>query len=881
MIGQTISHYKIIDKLGAGGMGEVYRAEDLRLHRQVAVKVLPDLFSGDPERLARFEREAKLLASLNHQNIAAIYGLEEAEGKRFLAMELVEGETLAQRIKKSPLPADEALEVCRQIAEGLEAAHEKSIVHRDLKPSNIKLTPEGKVKILDFGLARAFLDKSPVEVVADSPTITAEMTQPGVILGTAAYMSPEQAKGKQVDKRADIWAFGCILFECLTGKTAFPGETITEVLAAVLKNDPDWDALPKDLPENIRTLLGRCLQKDRNLRTHDIADARIELTGSASATALAVQLPIRARRIPAIPWILAFLSTAILIAFVVLSGLRQAPPPGSVRRFSVPIGPAKSLLNTTLAISPDGTGLAYTIDGRLFRRSLDELTPGRLGDALQNAYSCFIVNSEWVGCANQNKLLKVIPATGASITLCDSPSLFGAIGFADDSIVFVPGAARGLWKVPSQGGERSQMLLPDFAKGERSYRWPAALPENRGLLFAMLTTENSSFDDARIMAYSPGSGDRAIVASGGTYPRYAATGHVLFARSGNLHAIPFDLKALSPTGAAKVVLEGILMDPLDGGACYDISADGTLAYIPGGVISRNADIVWVDRSGKFEPILKSEPVDREIRVSPDGTMLAFNKGRDIWVYDLSLKSEVRITSDAGIDTNPVWSPDGRRIAFASNRAGDMDIYERSADGSGTEVMLFGSKLAVRPMSWSPDGKILAFEDIGPATGTDIKLLTFPSEGKTSVRDFAATSFNEREPTFSPDGRWIAYTSDESGGFDVYVQPSDGTAQRRKISTNGGTEPLWNPKGGELIFFKGQTAYTVSVKTVPELAASAPRALFKTSAMITDSRFRNVDISRDGSRIVMMVPLEDPQELEIRVVLNWYEELKRLVPTGKK
>jgi hypothetical protein len=655
---------------------------------------------------------------------------------------------------------------------------------------------------------------------------------------------------------------------------------VSDTLAHILKGEPDWNKLPTETPTLIKVLLRRCLEKDPRKRLHDIADARIELDESLGATTAAAQRPSSARRLRALPWVLALLSTVLLIVVIVSNGWRHPTPSGSVRRFSIPIGPAKRLLATSLAISPDGTELAYTIDGRLFRRSMDELATVRLASALQTADSCFFVNSEWVGCGNQGKLLKVILATGASVALCDAPSLFGAIGLADDSVVFVPGAARGLWQVPSRGGERKLMLLPDFAKGERSFRWPAALPGNRGFLFAMLTTENSSFDDARIMAYSPGGGDKSIVASGGTFPRFAPTGHVLFARSGNLLATPFDLKSLSPKGPAKVVLEGVLMDPLDGGACFDISGDGTLVYIPGGVISRNADVVWVDRNGSREPILSSIPVDREIRVSPDGTRLAFNKGRDIWVYDLSLKSQVRITSDAAIDTNPVWSPDGRRIAFASSRAGDMDIYERSADGTGPEAILYKSPLGVRPMSWSPDGKILVFEDMGPTTGTDIKLLSFLGEGKTSVREFAATPFNERQAVYSPDGRWIAYVSDESGDFEVYIQPSDGTALRRKISTNGGAEPLWNPKGGELIFFKGQTAYAVSVGTSLELAASAPRALFETSAMITNSRFRNVDISRDGSRIVMIVPLDDPKEVEIRVVLNWFDELKRLVPNGK-
>jgi len=366
LIGQTISHYRIIEKLGAGGMGEVFRAEDLRLHRQVAVKVLPDIFAGDPERLARFEREAKLLASLNHQNIAAIYGLEEAEGKRFLAMELAEGETLAQCIKRGPLPVDEALEVCRQIAEGLEAAHDKSIVHRDLKPSNIKLTPEGKVKILDFGLARAFLDKSPVEFIADSPTITAEMTQPGVILGTAAYMSPEQAKGKQVDKRADIWAFGCILFECLTGKAAFPGETITEVLAAVLKAEPEWDALPKDLSANVRTILLRCLRKDRNLRYRDIGDAWLEIEALVAHPPEAVIAPWR----PVLVWLVACTAVALLTGIIVDRLLIRHSPPT----------PSAPTITATIKVEP-----GYSLDG--MRRAIEFLWPTRTAMALSSGLS--------------------------------------------------------------------------------------------------------------------------------------------------------------------------------------------------------------------------------------------------------------------------------------------------------------------------------------------------------------------------------------------------------------------------------------------------------------------------------------------------------------
>jgi serine/threonine-protein kinase len=472
LIGKTISHFKIGEKIGAGGMGEVYRAEELRLHRQVAVKVLPDLFAGDPERLARFEREAKLLASLNHQNIAAIYGLEEAEGKRFLAMELVEGETLAQRIKKGPLPVDETLEVCRQIAEGLEAAHEKSIVHRDLKPSNVKLTPEGKVKILDFGLAREFLDKSPVEFIADSPTITAEMTQPGVILGTAAYMSPEQAKGKPVDKRADIWAFGCILYECLIGKAAFPGETITEVLAAVLKGEPDWDALPKSLPANVRFILGRCLRKDRNLRYHDIADVRIELSDEAAYRAVS-PTESQERRFP---WIWIGAVVAALLAGVLIDRvfLKIPIPASSVSaiRTIVDVEPGLWLDGERTAIEmqrPSRPAMAISKDGSFIVYCASEETPGSpakprlfLRRMVQSRAEPILgtdgginpflsPDDRWAGFWADRKLKKIPIEGGVATFLCDAPSIYGVNWGNDGAIIFSDGWSTGLKWIPAEG----------------------------------------------------------------------------------------------------------------------------------------------------------------------------------------------------------------------------------------------------------------------------------------------------------------------------------------------------------------------------------------------------------------------------------------------
>jgi hypothetical protein len=861
-------------------MGEVYRAVDKNLGRHVAVKILPAAFAEDRERMARFDREAKLLALLNHPNLATIHGLEESGGRRYLVLELIEGETLQARLGRGPLSLEDALGTCCELAEGLEAAHEKGIIHRDLKPGNIMITPEGKVKILDFGLAKAYVAETTGIDIANSPTITAQMTEPGVILGTAAYMSPEQVRGRSADKRADIWAFGCILYECLSGKRAFQGDTATDILAQILKGDPDWNALPASASPGVVAVLRRCLRKNPKERLHDIADVRIDLDESLQPTAAAVP-SVKAHRLRALPWVLALLSVAILIAFTLTGRWRRPYFPVSVKRFAIPLGPVRTLSSAALAISPDGPELAYAIDEQLFRRPLDRLAADRVGDAPQPINSCFFVSPDWVGFQATGKLVKVLLATGASTALADSPSFYGASGWPRDSLVFVPGAAMGLWQVPLQGGQRSLVLVPDFAKGERSYRWPDVLPGDRVILFTSLTTQCSSFDDAEIVAYSIRDREKKIIASGGTFPRYAGTGHVLFARTGNLQALPFDAKTIAPAGPAKTVLEGILMDRLDGYACFDISEDGTLAYIPGDVVSRNVNVIGVGRNGHRETILKSEPVDREIRVSPDGTRLAFTKNSDIWVYDMSLKTQIRITFDAGIDTDPVWSSDGRLISFASNRNGTMDIYEKSADGTGPEVKLYGHSDPVRPMSWSPDGKTLALVEESQSSSDDIWLVSFSGEGQPSARQFASSAFHERQPVFSPDGRWIAYISDESGEFDVYLQPADGAGQRRKISIQGGIEPMWHPNGREIIYFHDKSALSVTVDAASEVVTSMPRTLFEAPDLVTSSRFRNVDISRDGSRFFGMAAQDEPKELQINVVLNWFEELARLAPKSGK
>ncbi len=647
MIGKTLSHYKVIEKIGSGGFGDVYRAEDTTLKREVAIKVLPEQFTEDPQRLARFEREAQILAQLNHPNIAAIYGLEEADGVRFLALELVPGETLAERVAKGPVPVKEALEVCRQIAEGVEAAHEKGVIHRDLKPANVKVTPEGKVKILDFGLAKAFEEEIPAADISQSPTLTEEMTRAGVILGTAAYMSPEQARGKPVDKRADLFAFGCVLYELLTGKRAFGGETVTDVLAKVLEAEPDWNALPRVLPSTIRFLMSRCLQKDPGRRLQHIDGARIlideALTGDTMASEIglggAIQPPLWKR---AIPWGMAVV-LAVTTGLVVWSLTRPATQllaPQSLTKLGINPPASAPLANTRgneVAISPDGKLVIYRAfrgaTAQLYMRSMDELQAKPIvGTAGASANPFFSPDGQWVGFAAAGQLRKAPLAGGPAMTLLDLPGAFrGGDWGSEGKIVFESGT--GLHRVSANGGQPEILTTRD--PGERLYWAPQILPGGKSVLFTLLSLDGQYH--AALLSLQ--TGEHTIVLEGARAARYAPTGHLVYeaAGTGTLMAVPFDPARPAITGDPVPLLEGVRnhLYPI-AGVDYSFSGNGTLVYVPSSE-SVERRLVWVDHQGTQITVTRERRNLTAPRLSPDGKRVAFqvfgDDGQHLWIYD--------------------------------------------------------------------------------------------------------------------------------------------------------------------------------------------------------------------------------------------------------
>ncbi|MGA2260527.1 MAG: protein kinase [Acidobacteriota bacterium] len=908
MIGTTLSHYRITEKLGAGGMGEVYRAEDTNLDRQVAIKVLPDVFSGDPERLARFEREAKLLASLNHPNIAAIYGLEEAGGKRFLVLELVEGETLAQRIHREALPVEEALEVCRQIAEGLEAAHEKGIIHRDLKPANVKITPEGKVKVLDFGLARALHDQAATANLSHSPTITEAMTRPGVVLGTAAYMSPEQAKGKTVDKRADIWAFGCVLYECLVGKRAFQGDTITEIVASILKIEPDWQALPPTTPWRVKNLLHQCLQKDPRERLHDIADVRIEIGDSIAQPAESVSVP---RRYP-FRWIVACAAVMLLVGILIRAALMRYSQPATsspVVRSVIKVEPGHRLegeamfdmerpSRTAMAISSDGKFIVYSAIEenpgpqaklQLYLRRMDQSAAKPIPGTEGGINPFLSPDSRWLGFWADGKLKKVLVEGGVPSTLCDASTLYGANWGRDNSIVFTDGASTGLSRVSAEGGKPETLTRPDPKRDEYSHRLPSWLPNGKAVLFTVM---KYFFDPKPWLALLRlDTGEWRVLLQDAADAKYVPTGHLVFLRQGTLMAVRFDLAKLEVIGQPVALVENVMQafglsaEYHTGAGQLGISDAGSLIYAPGGVPPPpNNSLVWVDQRGIEQPAAALQFPFFAPRLSPDGQRIAYvTGGREyqVYVYDLGRGTNSRLTGE-GWTFYTIWTPDGKRLLFSWGKSTADSLFWQPYDGSSPMERLTTSEYGQRPGSWSSDGKTVAFVDIHPDTHFDIAMLDVRS-GR--VTPFLNSQFNEEYPEFSPDGHWIAYTSDESNRDEVYVRPFPGPGMKLQVSSEGGAEPLWSRNGKQLFYrrWDQNQVWVVDVRTNGGFATSKPRLLFEKPGYEAGYPIRSWELSLDSQRF-LMVKLEQRKPTpvtEMILVQNWFEELKQKVPTDKK
>jgi eukaryotic-like serine/threonine-protein kinase len=885
--GTKLDSYEVVAQIGAGGMGEVYQAHDTKLGRDVAIKVLPEAFAHDPERLARFQREAKMLASLNHPNIATIHGLEHSDSVQYLVMELVSGETLAERVKRDgAVPIEEALIIAKQIAEALEAAHEKGIIHRDLKPANVKVTPEGKVKVLDFGLAKAFEGETANEDMGNSPTLSRAATMQGVILGTAAYMSPEQARGKAVDKRTDIWAFGCVLFELLTGKQAFHGEDITDILAAVVRAEPAWQALPIPTPVKIRDLLRRCLQKDKTLRLRDAGDARIEIQEVVTAPSEGPTFRDPVER----GWRLAAAFGLVAVVVAVIAGyavwnLKPLPLPQRVTRTVITLPPGQELAGmengAAVALSPDGTYLAYVAsqggDQQIYLRAMDSLEARSIAGTEGANELFFSPDGQWLGFFTGPKLKKISVSGGSALTLCTTGQSRGASWGSQGKIAFAPNNTTVLQEVSDSGG--TQQPITHLQKGDVGHRWPEFLPGGKAMLFVA----GGLGDDSRVEAYSIGTGEQRDLNLAGTQPRYAASGHLVFAQGPNLMAAPFDPQRLEVTGAAVPVVDRVSQATTSGGAQYSFSETGSLVYVSGIAQATLRRLVWVDRKGVEQALPAPPHAYRYPRLSPDGHRLAVTieePEQNIWLYDLARTTLTRLTFQGSLNLMGSWTPDGKRIAFESNREGAANLFWQLADGSGGIEKLTTSGHTQAPFSWSPDGQELAFADVAPVTGYDIWVLRMRDR---KAQPFLETPYLESAPRFSPDGHWLAYVSDESGRFEVYVQSYPGPGGKWQISTEGGTEPVWNPNGRELFYRTQNKLMAVDIATQPSFSAGTPRRLFEGRYQPTTLTVPNYDVSPDGQRFLMLEPVEQDQvaPTQIVVVQNWFEELKQKVPTGKK
>ena len=821
-------------------MGEVYRATDTKLGREVAIKLLPEAFASDPERLVRFEREARLLASLNHSNIAHLYGIEAAtlaDGTtaHLIAMELVEGEDLAERLKRGPIPVGEALAIAKQIAEGLEEAHEKGIVHRDLKPANVKVTPDGKVKVLDFGLAKAYsadLASGPSADLSQSPTLAHTGTAAGLILGTAAYMSPEQARGRAVDKRADIWAFGVVLFEMLTAKRLFGGETVSDVLAAVLTREVDWTELPLGTPAGVHRLLRRCLDRDPRTRLRDIGEARVAVVpdGAAAAPAKAVDGKARARRLS--PWVAALGVVVLTLAGIVAGRMAprtekiQAPP---LVRFTLDTGQA--LLSASwhqfggLAVSRDGQRLAWVAsDGkvdRLYQRRMDSLETRALPETAGASNPFFSPDGRWIGFFADRMLKKISVEGGAPVALAPVRDNRGGSWSDGDEIVFAPDSFGGLLRIPAGGGSPAPLTELDASRGEMSHRWPSVVAGAGAVVFTVKTKGLQTFDDAPIVAVSLKSGERKSVLEGGTGASYSSSGHLVYARGGELLAVPFDSVRLAVTGAPFTALEGVSHSRGTGSVHYALSRTGTLVSLPGSVDVDNRMLVRSDREGRMETLTRETRPFIMVRTSPDGRRLALWIGTaddELWTYEIDRGILARLAPGA---TNPVWSPDGEWIVFSGTRGND-DLSRVRADGSGAPEPLLKRTRSRVPTSISPDGRFLAFTEDSPETASDVWTLSLDTRETHLV---LGTHFNESAPTFSPDGRLLAYVSDETGHAEVYVQPFPGPGAKRQVSVGGGTSPVWGRPQGEIFYQNGTAMMTVSVQTGASLQSSPPRKVF--------------------------------------------------------
>ena len=883
-IGQTISHFRILEKIGVGGMGEVYLAEDLSLDRKVALKFLPDVFTGDPERMARFEREAKLLASLNHPNIAAIYGLEQANGKRFLVLEYVEGETLQKRLNKGGLPVEDALGVCRQIAEGLEAAHEKGVIHRDLKPANVMITAEEKVKILDFGLAKALADETQSIDSSHSPTITEGMTQPGVVLGTAAYMSPEQAKGRPVDKRADIWAFGCILYECLTGKKVFEGETVTEALAAILRGDPEWDALPVATPSNIRFVLHRCLEKEKQKRFQNAADVRFvieeqpEITGRLTA--------VNAGR-PWLAWSITALAVLIALAMGFFNIRKRPSQAAEPVRFQIEfpdnLAPA---VNGSMALSPDGRHLVFAATSdyvtSLWLRSLDSLEarplPGTESGWLPAPF--WSPDSRYIAFGTDGKLKKIDVSGSPPLTICDIT--YQAIGGSwnrDGVIIYADlGGTQGLMRVSAEGGVPVPLTKLDPERQETNHLLPAFLPDGRHFLYhrVAVQAENTGIYIGSLDAKPEEQSRQKLLAatSAAIYTPLQDTGQgqILFLRESTLMSNLFDEKQLKLAGEPKTVAEPVGFYSAYG--FFSASTTGVLLWKSAQF--GDTQFTWIDHSGRVLGTIGEPGIYPTFDLSRDGNSLVVSQGpwyankTNLWIMDLLRGPVTPLTSENAAHVDPRWSPDGHQVIFGSTRDPSRSPFRVSLSDSKPEQVFKFEGRSFSLDDWSPDRSHLLYHD---ANQPELWAIPLSGDRKPVLVTRSLAGFVD-QAQFSPDNRWIAYNTDESGRHEVKIVPFPPTGEKWPISTSGGVQPTWSADGRELYFLAPDgTLMAVEIRPGLKFERSKPRPLFKTP-IPPNPQVEQYAPHPDGKRFLFAVPAEQSSLSSFTVILNWTSLLNK-------
>jgi WD40 repeat protein len=881
--GTRLGPYEVLGPLGVGGMGEVYRARDAKLNREVALKVLPGSLASDPDRLARFRREAQVLASLNHPNIAHIHGFEDSGTTHALVMELVEGPTLAERIAHGPIPLTDALPIARQIADALEAAHEQSIIHRDLKPANVKVRADGTVKVLDFGLAKAVdpATSSGADVM-NSPTLTGHATQMGMILGTAAYMAPEQARGKAVDRRADIWAFGVVVYEMLTGQRAIRGEEASDVMAAVLRQDIDWSALPVGTPSRLRRLLERCLERDPKTRLRDIGEARVEIArieAGASDAAFISNSPAsapRVRLIRILPWALFAAVSLGLVGFLLWSPWRTAPlVTGLSARFQYAL-PADQQFTRPgrhyVAISPDGSKIAYIANAQLYVRALDELDAQPIrGTANEDpADLVFSPDSKSIAYfAGGTVLRKIAVSGGAPVTLCQTQPPWG-VSWRNGLIAFgQSGNVSGIQAVPDSGGTPRMLVTADSSR-ELAIQ-PELLGDGVHVLFTTVASDSTG-GERQIVVQRIDGGARSVLVKGGTNARVLESGHLVYINDTTIFAVPFDAARLAVTGGPVPVVEGVRDTNLTWAGQFDVSRKGTLAYVPAAF--NQAVLVWVDRQGREKPVAVKPQGFQYPRLSPDGARIVMTSGdgeNDIWIWDVAKETLTRLTFGPARELYATWMPDSRRVVFGSGNENSLTIFRRTADGTGGAESLTNLGGGGEPQSISPDGKFLVYrKGLG-----DLTLLSLEGD-RQSKPLLANPRINEFNGEVSPDGRWLAYQSDETGRPEVYVRPFPNVdGSRWQISSDGGVTPLWARSGRELFFVSSRTPRRImSVAVEPGLAFGygKPQPLWDATLYLFGTG-RNFDIGADGRLLMLRGADGMARQTSITVVTNWFDELR--------